>query len=119
MHLIAFLLLWLLPVAALAAAGQVSACNGTATTTASNVVFPSSGTGPPSPQGYVWLTNISSAQLCWSLTGTATISGTLCTGNSTGMAPGAGFIWNASDPIPPRISIIASATGSTYACNYN
>jgi hypothetical protein len=97
--------------------GPVSNCSGTAGASAAQVVFPSSGTGFPSPQTYLLLQNTHATQDIWI---NILASGTATTASpSLHIFPGTTYIWNSPvEPIPPAISIIGSGAGTTYTCWY-
>jgi len=84
------------------------------------VTFPAAGTtGPPSPTQYLTVVNPSSTATLWiSSTTTAAVNGAgsipLQTNGSTGAT------WTALLGVPPpqTLSIVASAPGTPFTCNY-
>jgi hypothetical protein len=98
------------------ASAALSRCDQTVTTGSAPVVFPTATTtGPSAPQSYFMICNAhASNTLGVNLTGgTAAIgsAGTLT------LQPG-GCLWRDKFPIPPAVTIIGSASGTTTACWY-
>lgn len=101
---------------ALAQVGQATQCGPTtATSTAQNIVYPSSGGhGPTSPQSYVTIINTGTTTSIWV---NATGQPAVVNDTSTGSFPLVGQGNSVTLPPMPGISVIASST-EAMACFY-
>lgn len=99
--------------------GTLYDCSGTVGGTAQNISFPKAGTsGPVAPTSYLSIQNNSTAsQVVWFTPLPGPVTATAAP-PSWQLSPTGGYVYDATSPIPPQVSIIASAAGAAYTCHY-
>jgi hypothetical protein len=97
--------------------GPASNCSGAIGVTPANITFPTSGTGATAPADYLLIQNNSiNGQVIWinDLGSVATTAPP-----SIQLVPTASVTYSSAYyPMPPSISIVASAAGAVYTCHY-